>query len=395
MRKLILATILCLNAFRLIGQGHFVLPIAGTYGSDFIIVNYVDWGAGSQVLDHHCLDKSYNGHQGTDFVIKHFSSMDAGIDVLAIDTGIVIALQDGLFDREKTSDTAKRLGNYIGLSHANKLQSYYGHLKNGSINVKLGDTIFPGSVLGQVGSSGNSSDPHLHFELWYDSSYYIDPFKGPCGNAFSYWTKSIPYDSTFFTWDAGLVNFQPKLDTLKEGLANIDTFYKQDEAISFWSLHGGLRTGDSLKIRWYTPDGILWFDYANRLEKNWWYYYYWTYINTPIDGTDGLWKVQLLRNNVTVIEKSFYYFKEKGPANTLVSPEMNLEIEVLNHPTYWMIKSHEEIEKLSLLNARGQILRDIPGAVEPLKIDKSSLAPGIYWVRVYAKNTMKTIRIVR
>lgn len=395
MRTLILFTILCFNAFRLIGQGHFVLPIEGTYGSDFIIVNYVDWGAGNQILDNHCLDKTYNGHQGTDFVIKHFSSMDAGVNVRAVDTGIVIAFQDGLFDREKTSDTSKRLGNYIGISHANKLQSYYGHLKNGSINVKLGDTVYPGSIIGQVGSSGNSSDPHLHFELWYDSSYYIDPFKGPCGNPFSYWHSSIPFDSSFFTWDDGLVNFQPGLDTLKEGLSSIDTFYAQDEAITFWSLHSGLRLGDSLKIRWFDPNGNLWFEYAYQLERNWWLYYYWSYINTPKNGTEGLWKVQLLRNNMAILEKPFHYFKEKGPTNSLASQDFALDIQVLNHSSYWELLSSEVIEKITLVDVGGQVIRDIPCSLSHLRIDKTSLAPGIYWVRIYTKNKMQTLRIVR
>ena len=64
-------------------------PIEGIYGKEYIIVNYVDWGLSSSIKDHHCGSKTYNGHQGTDFVIRSFPLMDSGIFVLAVDTGIV------------------------------------------------------------------------------------------------------------------------------------------------------------------------------------------------------------------------------------------------------------------------------------------------------------------
>jgi len=395
MKQLVLFLTLGYATVAASGQGNFVLPIEGTYGVDYILVNYVDWGLGNDAYDNHCLDKTYKGHQGTDFVIKHFSSMDAGVNVLAVDTGIVIAVNDGLFDREKQSDTAKKLGNYIAVAHNNKLYTYYGHLKNGSINVQIGDTLLPGSVIAKVGSSGNSSDPHLHFELWYDSSYYIDPFKGPCGNQNSYWKSTIPFDSSFFTWDYGMANFPLNLDTLKEGLEAIDTFYAQDSAISFWSLHAGLRTGDSLKIKWFDPAGNLWFEYGSKLKSNWWLYYYWTYINTPITGPEGLWKVQLVRNNSLILEKTFHYYKEQGPIKSLDDKSRGIDIKVLNHQNYWLIESSDAFEKIILLDANGKVLKQISAMIRPIKIDKSSLVPGIYILQIHSNNGIRTIRIVR
>jgi murein DD-endopeptidase MepM/ murein hydrolase activator NlpD len=41
----------------------------------------------------------------------------------------------------------------------------YAHFQPGSIRVKVGDKISRGQVLGLVGNSGNSSEPHLHFQL--------------------------------------------------------------------------------------------------------------------------------------------------------------------------------------------------------------------------------------
>lgn len=195
------------------GQAQFSNPIEGTYGQDFVLVNYVDWGAAATVKDNHCLSESYSGHQGTDFVLKSFRQMDEGVNVLTADSGVVIFAHDGEFDREKVSVISKGRANYIGITHDGDFQTYYGHLKKNSILVNVGDTVEAGQVIAQVASSGNSSDPHLHFELWYDSTFYIDPFAGPCGNFSSFWLDEMPYDSSFFILYSSAWNGFPTLDT--------------------------------------------------------------------------------------------------------------------------------------------------------------------------------------
>lgn len=282
----------------------FVNPVEGIYGRDFVIVNYVDWGLGDTIRDHECLDKTYNGHQGTDFVLRSFRQMDEGVNVLAVDTGVVIFVQDGIYDREKSSVIAKGLGNYIGITHKGKLQTYYGHLKENSIVVKVGETVYPGQVIGQVASSGNSTDPHLHFELWYDSTYYIDPFKGSCGNGSSYWLNPHPFDSSFAVWSSSTWNGFPTLDTLREEPREVDSFYRSDDQITYWSLMYGLRTGDSLAIEWRTPTGTLWHRHAYQLQRNWWYYYYFNYINVTQNMPLGEWEINLFRNNQPIDSRS-------------------------------------------------------------------------------------------
>jgi murein DD-endopeptidase MepM/ murein hydrolase activator NlpD len=41
----------------------------------------------------------------------------------------------------------------------------YAHLQPGSLRVKVGDAVKRGQVLGLVGNTGNSTEPHLHFQL--------------------------------------------------------------------------------------------------------------------------------------------------------------------------------------------------------------------------------------
>lgn len=56
-------------------------------------------------------------------------------------------------------------GNYIIIDHGNDKYSYLTHFKYQSIIVHEGDDIKQGDVLGLVGHSGNSSEPHIHFHV--------------------------------------------------------------------------------------------------------------------------------------------------------------------------------------------------------------------------------------
>ena len=86
--------------------------------------------------------------------------------------------------------------NYVALEHADGRMTIYGHLRHLSLTAKaIGQTVARGEVLGTAGSSGNSSGPHLHFEVRTKSfaQEWIDPFAGPHSQAESLWTAQGPY----------------------------------------------------------------------------------------------------------------------------------------------------------------------------------------------------------
>jgi murein DD-endopeptidase MepM/ murein hydrolase activator NlpD len=71
--------------------------------------------------------------------------------------------------KEQAERLAKGLtaitGNYVMIDHGKNEYSLYAHLKPGSVRVHVGDQVKAGDVIGKLGSSGNSTEPHLHFHV--------------------------------------------------------------------------------------------------------------------------------------------------------------------------------------------------------------------------------------
>ena len=65
-------------------------------------------------------------------------------------------------------------GNLIILQHNNNMKTYYAHLSN--IYVSVGEIVKKNDLIGAIGSTGNSTGPHLHFELRVDNNP-VNPIK--------------------------------------------------------------------------------------------------------------------------------------------------------------------------------------------------------------------------
>lgn len=57
------------------------------------------------------------------------------------------------------------LGNYLVLDIGDGVYAVYAHLRRGSLRVGVGDRVTAGQEIAECGNSGNSSEPHLHFQL--------------------------------------------------------------------------------------------------------------------------------------------------------------------------------------------------------------------------------------
>ena len=78
-----------------------------------------------------------------------------GMPVFAVADGVVITA---------VAQTSS-YGNYIIIAHPNGLYTLYAHGQSGSIRVSPGQTVSQGQQIMNVGSTGNSTGPHLHFEV--------------------------------------------------------------------------------------------------------------------------------------------------------------------------------------------------------------------------------------
>ncbi len=165
------------------GYGTLRVPFECTGGgwSCLLGVGYADQDASSNVQDWNCGDQTYNGHIGTDFV------MEAGHPVTASADGTVYYVVDGYFDEctgcNPSGDCSFESGNWITVDHGDFFTEY-GHLRNGSITVEAGQEVRCGDVIGQVGSSGCSDGPHVHYGVTALSDtnepLLYDPYQGPC-----------------------------------------------------------------------------------------------------------------------------------------------------------------------------------------------------------------------
>lgn len=72
-----------------------------------------------------------------------------------------------LFPPGTGSDFRPLLGNFA-VVRGDRCVALYAHLRNGSVRVTKGETVVAGQVIGSVGNSGNSTMPHLHFQLMND-----------------------------------------------------------------------------------------------------------------------------------------------------------------------------------------------------------------------------------
>jgi len=93
-----------------------------------------------------------------------------GVDIKGAQGDAVVSTENGVVTN--VGNEPKGYGTYIEVDHGNNVKTRYAHLSK--TDVKAGDTVFKGQKIGEVGSTGHSTGPHLHYEVL-ENNKKIDP----------------------------------------------------------------------------------------------------------------------------------------------------------------------------------------------------------------------------
>lgn len=243
-------------------------PVDCEFGKDCWIYNYVDMIPDDGIAtDRFCGARSYDGHKGTDIGVLTVQEMERGVDVIAPADGVVKKTRDGDNDSLKSEEEIeeikaqrKECGNAILIDHGDGLETIYCHLKKNSITVKPNTKVKAGDKIAQIGLSGMTEFPHLHFGVLVNGEI-IDPFTyktntQECGaSTKGIWSKDIQDSNQRLILNSG--GFTDQVigikDVYDEGSVK-NTLPQSSNILLFWFSYLGAIKGDSIKIEILDPN---------------------------------------------------------------------------------------------------------------------------------------------
>ncbi|WP_198658920.1 peptidoglycan DD-metalloendopeptidase family protein [Winogradskyella tangerina] len=378
------------------------------YNQVWAISNYVDHNPSTpnQLTDYNCGTRSYDtnsgyNHQGLDVFSWPFSwfMMDNDeAEIVAAAPGQIIAKSDGNFDRSCDFSTTTPW-NAVYVQHSDGSIAWYGHLKNGSLTTKnVGDMVSVGEFLGVMGSSGISTGPHLHFEVFTDNTYtqLVDPYSGTCNtmNTETWWQNQKPYlnpaVNAVLTHSAPPVfNTCPTTET-----TNRSDDFDTNDVIYFGLYLKDQATGTSVNLKVIRPDNSELYNWNFNLTADyyasWWY---WNFSN--VFDMNGAWKWEATYNGQTVT----HVFNITG---ALSVDEYTLDdVTIYPNPVNDIvsIKSKAKIVEVSIVNTLGKnilTLSDTTSGEGIRQMNLTELANGVYFVTFHGEQNQKsTIKLIK
>jgi hypothetical protein len=306
----------------------------GFYG----ISNYVDENPAfpNAVLDYNCGNRTYDqasgyNHAGTDIFTWPYQWQKMSrnlVQVVAGAPGTIISKSDGNFDQSCAFCSSSCNWNAVYIMQADGSVAWYGHMKSGSLTAKtVGQTVVTGEYLGIVGSSGNSTGPHLHLEIYTNTSYtqLVDPWAGNCNNhngLTSWWANQETY-------------YVPTLNKVMSGgaapaaggscpgseVSNEKINFINSDVIYLSSYYRDQQPGQQSVHTVYKPDGTVYTtwtqNFTSYYSASWWWYS----LTLPNPATTGIWKYEITYNGT---QKAFSFFTLNASAVTICPDNYNV-----------------------------------------------------------------------
>lgn len=269
------------------------------YKYNYGISNYIDHNTAfpNQLKDYNCGTRTYDNnsgynHKGTDIFLWPFSWLQMQrkqVKIVAAAPGIIIGKSDGNFD--KSCGFNNNNWNAVYIQHADGSVAWYGHMKKNTLTTKnVGEAVTAGEKLGFVGSSGNSTGPHLHFEVYNSANQLVDPWKGPCNNiAASWWQSQKPYYesklNTILT-QSGAPVFPtcPTTETTNES-----SQFARGANIYFASYYHDQQAGQVTSYKVTRPNGTVFAQWTGSSSVYYTASYWYWWFTLPTNAPTGTW----------------------------------------------------------------------------------------------------------
>lgn len=395
------------------GGGHplFSWPIKKKDGHEYNdvwgISNYVDQNAAfpNQVMDYNCGSRTYDtaegyNHMGVDIFTWPFSwrMMDNDeVEIIAAAAGQIIGIARTHSDRSCAFNNNP--WNAVYIQHADGSVALYGHMKQNSPTSKvLGDMVETGEYLGIVGSSGNSTGPHLHFEVYSEvelngigQDVLVDPYTGDCNdlNSDSWWQTQKPYNNPNI--NAALTHSAPPVFPTcpTTEITNESNDFAANAAAYFGIYMRDYAANTVINLKIIRPNNTALFDWNETFPNSYYAsYWYWT---TSFDA-EGVWKWQVTYEGQTVTHNftvgTLSVSEEDFNATTIYpNPFKNMV----------SISSTSTVQKATLLDVLGKTISVFNNTADGIKeIKLEGLSSGMYFLTLEGdSNQKKTIKLIK
>lgn len=161
-------------------------------------------------------DNRYGMHTGIDFASNPPGSKNIlGCGVIAAASGTAYVLSN-----------PSGYGNYVKIDHGNGFTTIYGHLSKVTVQDK--SRVNANQKIGEVGNTGRSSGPHLHYEVRYNNQH-INPFGT---KELTLYKPGDPVGQMGVVTSRTLTDEIPELEMTRKGVTKENTVYNEDELAS-------------------------------------------------------------------------------------------------------------------------------------------------------------------
>lgn len=274
-----------------------LFPMDCDLGKNCWLARYTDRQKGEGKADFQCGRRTQNGHKGTDFTLDNYRQMMRGVAVLAAADGIVTNTRDGMRDEpasqaNKEARKKKGCGNAVVLKHSDMFETSYCHMKQGSVVVQKGDHVKAGQKIGEVGLSGDTEYPHLHFGLRKNGKSW-DPFDNSRANegckigGNGLWQEPMAYEG--FTLMPLVFSSKP-LTRRSRWQPQPDRLSSDADYLILTGRAWNVLVGDAWFFKIIRPDGTEASNRSMRVTENRQSQWYWNQIARPQGGfMPGKW----------------------------------------------------------------------------------------------------------